>query len=33
MEGNVVGSAVHVDAHGEWVMLWVAAMYHKISNN
>ena len=29
MEGSGVGSAgcvVHVDVHGEWVMLWVAAM-------
>ena len=29
MEGSGVGSAgcgVHVDLHGEWVMLWVAAM-------
>ena len=29
MEGSGVGSAgcvVHVDVHGEWVMLWVVAM-------
>ena len=29
MEGSGEGSAgcvVHVDVHGEWVMLWVAAM-------
>ena len=28
MEGSGVGSAgyvVHVDMHGEWVLLWVAA--------
>ena len=30
VEGSGVGSAgcgVHVDVHGEWVMLWVAAIY------
>ena len=34
MEGSVVGSAgcvVHVDVHGEWVMLWVAAMYNVLA--
>ena len=30
MEGSVVGSAgnvVHVDVHGEWIMLWVALQW------
>jgi len=34
VEGSVVGSAgyvVHVDVHGEWVMLWVAAMYNVLA--
>ena len=33
MEGSVVdcaGCVVHVDVHGEWVMLWVAAMYNVV---
>ena len=25
------GSVVHVDVHGEWFMLWVAAMYNLIA--
>ena len=27
VQGSVKGSVVHVDVHGEWVMLWMAAMY------
>ena len=27
VEGSVMGSTMHVDVHGEGVMLWVAAMY------
>ena len=25
------GSVVHVDVHGEWFMLWVAAMYNVLA--
>ena len=34
MEANVMGSTgsvVHVDVHGEWVMLWVAAMNNVVA--
>ena len=34
MESSVAGSAgsvVHVDVYGEWVMLWVAAMYNLVA--
>ena len=34
MEGSVVSSAgwvVNVDAHREWVMLWVVAMYNVVA--
>ena len=34
VEASVVGSAGcvgHVDVHGEWVMLWVVAMYNAVT--
>ena len=34
MEGSVVGSTgsvVHADVHGEWAMMWVAAMYNLVA--